>query len=143
MATFNMFNRLTEDLAEKVHNFASDTLKLYLTNTTPVATNTQFGSPPEITATNGYVACGLTITVSSSGQSSGTYKLDVGTCDPQFKSAGGGFGPFRYVVWYNASASGALIGWWDYNCSISLVSDGETFTAVITDANGILQIAPA
>lgn len=28
MASFNKFNALTENLAEKVHNFQSDTLKL-------------------------------------------------------------------------------------------------------------------
>ncbi len=33
MATFNKFNSFVEDVAEKVHNLGSDTLKVLLTNT--------------------------------------------------------------------------------------------------------------
>jgi hypothetical protein len=39
VATFNKFQQFVEDLAEKVHNLQSDTLKVLLTNTAPVATN--------------------------------------------------------------------------------------------------------
>ena len=40
MATFNKFQSFVEAVAEKVHNLGSDTLKVALTNTAPVATNT-------------------------------------------------------------------------------------------------------
>jgi hypothetical protein len=43
VATFNKFNQFVEDLAEKVHNLQSDTLKNLLTNTAPVATNRSRG----------------------------------------------------------------------------------------------------
>jgi hypothetical protein len=37
MATFQKFNAFVENLAEKVHNLGSDTLKVMLTNTAPVS----------------------------------------------------------------------------------------------------------
>ena len=67
MATPTTFNSLPEALAEKVHNFSSDTLKIALTNTAPSAANTQLTDLTEITAGNGYTAGGFAITVSSSG----------------------------------------------------------------------------
>jgi hypothetical protein len=39
MATFNKFNLFVEDLMRGVMNFSSDTIKVGLTNTAPVATN--------------------------------------------------------------------------------------------------------
>jgi hypothetical protein len=77
MATFTKFNSFVEALAEKVHNLGSDTLKVMLTNTAPVATNTVKANITEISAGNGYSAGGATLTVSSSAQTSGTYKLVV------------------------------------------------------------------
>ena len=42
MASYNKFQPFVEHLAEKVHNLGSDTLKVALTNTAPVATQTSF-----------------------------------------------------------------------------------------------------
>ena len=39
MATFNKFQAFVENLAEKGMNLGADTLKVALTNTAPVATN--------------------------------------------------------------------------------------------------------
>ena len=52
MAAFNKFNALTEDLAEKVHNLGSDTLKVMLTNTAPSAANAVKADIAEISAGN-------------------------------------------------------------------------------------------
>ena len=58
MAAFNKFNKFVEHLAEKVHNLESDTLKVLLTNTTPLATNAVKADLTEISAGNGYAAGG-------------------------------------------------------------------------------------
>ena len=49
-AAFQKFNSFVEDVAEKVHNLGADTLKVMLTNTAPVATNTVKANLTDITA---------------------------------------------------------------------------------------------
>jgi len=140
MATYNKFQPFVEHLAEKVHNLQSDTLKVMLTNTAPVATNTLKSDITEISAGNGYTAGGNTITVSSSAQTSGTYKNVM--ADSVFTAAGGSIGPFRYAVLYNstpASPLAPLIAWWDYGSAVTL-ADGETFTWDADPTNGVIQI---
>lgn len=141
MATFNKFNQFSEDVAEKVHNLGADTLKVMLTNTAPVATNTVKANLTEITAQNGYSAGGTQATISSSAQTSGTYKLVL--ADVVFTASGGSIGPLRYVVLYNDTPTlpaDPLIGWWDYGSSITL-NDGETFTTDFDATNGVLQLS--
>lgn len=138
MATYNKFNSLPEALAEKVHNLGSDTLKVVLTNTAPIASNTQLSNITQLAGGNGYTTNGTAASITSSDQSSGTYKLVL--ADVVF-TASGSMGPFRYAVLYNSTATnGELIGWWDYGSSITLAS-GETFTVDFDPTNGVLQIA--
>jgi hypothetical protein len=146
MASFNKFNCFVENLAEKMHNLGADTLKVFLTNTAPNAsTNTAYdgttGStgPAEIAAGNGYTAGGNSATISSSSQTSGTYKLVL--ADPStWTASGGSIGPFRYAVLYNDTASPkGLIGYWDYSTSITLLA-GETFTVDFDPTTGVLTL---
>ena len=114
MATYNKFNSFVEALAEKQHNLGSDTLKVALTNTLPTAANTQLsnlGSP----ITTGF---NNTLSVTSSAQTSGTYKLVVSDLIMEATAA---IGPFRYVAIYNdTSTNDLLICWFDYGSAISL-----------------------
>jgi len=141
MATFTKFQPFVEKLAEKTFNLQSDTIRIALTNTAPVNTQSVFDSgtnhPPPASA-NGYTAGGNTLTVSSSAQSSGTYKMVV--ADSVFTASGGNLGPFRYVVIYDDTAAGdELIGYFDYGSSITLAS-GETFTFDADATAGLLTI---
>lgn len=139
MPSFNKFNSFVEKLAEKTFNLESDTLKVMLTNAAPIAANTQKSDLTEISAGNGYSAGGTAATVSSSSQSSGTYKLVL--ADVVFTASGGTIGPFRYVTLYDDTATNKeLIGWWDYGSSITLNS-GETFTVDFDGSAGVLTIA--
>ena len=129
MASFVKFQCFVENLAEKVHNLGADTLKVYLSNDAPVAaSDTVKADVTEISTGNGYSGP-LTLTVTSSAQSSGTYSLVAN--DPSVITASGGtVGPFRYVVLYNdtpTSPADPVIGYWDYGSAITL-QDGETFT---------------
>ena len=130
MATFNKYHCFAENVAEKVHNLGSDTLKVLLTNTAPnAATHTVRADVGEIAAGNGYTSGGNQAAQTSSAQSGGLYTLAVS--DPAtWVATGGTIGPFRYAVLYNdtpTSPADPLIGWWDYGTSITL-GIGETFT---------------
>jgi hypothetical protein len=135
MATYNKFNAFVEALAEKVHNLGSDTLKVALTNTLPVAANSVLTDITEISYTN---CSSRNITTTSSSQTGGTYKLVL--ADLVLTASGGTVGPFQYVVVYNdTSASDNLIGWFDYGAALTL-GDNETLTIDFDGTNGLLQI---
>lgn len=140
MASFNKFNPFVEAVAEKVHNLGADTLKVMLSNTAPAASNAVKADITEISAGNGYTAGGNTASITSSSQTSGTYKLVLG--DPAtWTASGGSIGPLRYAVLYNDTATNKeLIGWWDYGSSITL-NAGETFTVDFDPTTGVLTIA--
>jgi len=139
MATFNKFQPFVEELAEKTFNLGSDTLKVMLTNSAPVNTNSQKSNLTDISAGNGYSAGGTAATISSSAQSSGTYKLVL--ADVTFTASGGSIGPFRYAVLYDSTATNSeLIAWWDYGSAITL-ADGESFTVDFDGTAGVLTLA--
>lgn len=138
MAAFNKFNCFVENLAEKMHNLGADSLKVYLTNATPAATDTAYGTPADLATSGGYTAGGIAPTITSSSQTSGTYKLVL--ADVTF-TATTGFGPFRYAVLYNDSATPkGLIGYWDYGSAVTL-NALETFTWDADPTNGVLTLA--
>ncbi len=140
MATYNKFYSFVEALAEGVHNFQSNTLKVYLSNTTPdAATDALKADLAEISAGNGYTAGGNTATLTSSSQTGGLYKLVL--ADPAtWTASGGSIGPFRYAVLYNDTATGdPLIAWWDYGTAITL-NAGDSIAVDFDPTTGVLTI---
>jgi hypothetical protein len=139
MAAFNKFNDFVEQLCKGVHDLdGTHTIKVMLTNTAPVATNSVKADLTEITAGNGYTAGG-TATTPTLSESSGTAKLVL--TDVVFTASGGSIGPFRYIVVYNDTAtSDNLIGYADYGSSVTL-NDTETFTTDFDASNGVLTVA--
>lgn len=140
MASGNKHNQFVEDLAKKVHNLNSDTLKVMLTNTAPTAANAVFGDLTEISAGNGYTAGGAATGFTSGAQTAGTYKLVLP--DVVF-TATGTVGPFRYADLYNSTPSSPLkplIAWWDYGSAITL-ANGDTFTVDFDQSAGVLTLA--
>jgi len=136
VASYNKFQPFVEAVAEKKHNLGSDTLKVALTNTAPTADSDALTDITEID----YTYCSdRALTVSSSSQTSGTYKLVV--ADKTISASGGAVGPFRYVVIYNDTATNDdLICWFDYGSSITL-ADGESIVLDFDDSNGLLTIS--
>lgn len=138
MATFNKFNQFVSDVAQKVHNLNADTLKIMLTDTAPVATNTIKTNISEIAAGNGYTASGATATFVSGNDTSGTYKLVLSQVS--WTASGGSIAQFRYAVLYNSTpVNGNLIGWWDYGAEVNL-TNGNTFTVALDQTNGVLTL---
>ena len=122
MANYLKFNSFVEALAEKVHNLQTDTITVALTNTAPVASNTQLSNITQISYTN---CSSRVVTISASSQTSGTYSL---VATDLVLTASGAVGPFQYVVIYNATATnGELICWFDHGSAVTLAS-GETYT---------------
>lgn len=143
MASFNKFNAFVEHLAEQVHNLGADTLKVLLSNDAPStsADAVKADLTSELGTGNGYTSGGSQASITSSAQTSGTYKLVL--ADVVFTATGNSIGPFRYAVLYNdtpTSPADPLIGWWDYGSSISLNTD-ETFTWNADPSTGVLTIA--
>lgn len=141
MAAAVVFHQFSEDVAHGVHNLGSDTLKLALTNSAPSTSNEVFGSITEIAAGNGYTAGGATITVTSSGQTAGVYKLIVQ--EVTITASGGSIGPFRYAVIYNSTPTSPLkplIQYYDYGSAVTL-SDGSVFPVDFDGSLGCLKIS--
>lgn len=139
MASFQKFNSFVEYLAEKSFNLGSDTLKVMLTLTAPTSSNTVKADLTEISAGNGYSAGGTAASISSSSQTSGTYKLVL--ADVTFTASGSAIANFRYAVLYDDTATNdELIGFWDYGSTVTL-NAGESLTVDFDASNGVLQIA--
>lgn len=136
--TFSKFNLFVDDLSKGVMNLNSDTIKVMLTNSAPVATNHVYGdiSGAELSGTNGYTTGGATVT-SSVSNASGTESLNAAATT--WTSQTGTMGPFRYIVYYDSSAATkTLIGWYDYGSpGITLNgANGDQFT--FTPSGGVL-----
>ena len=129
MAAYNKINIFVEDVMNKVHDLfgTDDLVKIALTNTAPVATNTIFANLTEIAAGNGYTAGGED-TQNSGARATGTFTL-TGT-KVVWTATADSIGPFRYVALYNDTPTAPvdpLIAWWDHGSAVTL-ANGETFT---------------
>ena len=135
MATFNKFNAFVADIANKVHNLGADQITVALTNTLPTAGNSVIADITEIVYTN---LSSRDVTTTSSTQTGGTYSLVLADL---VLTASGAVPTFQYVVIYNSTtASGNLIGWYDYGSAVTM-ANAETFTIDFTDAQTLLDLA--
>ena len=120
MATYTKFQSFVEALAEGVHNLSSDTLKVAFSNASNVpsaSADVKLADITTIVATN---LGDVSLTVSSSSQTSGTYKLVVAD---KTLTASGAVPAFRYVIIYNDTAANKeLICFFDYGTEVTLAS---------------------
>jgi hypothetical protein len=139
MATYNKFRQFVEDMPEKVHNLQSDALTVALcaAANAPVNTNSVLANLTQISYTN---LSSRVITVASSAQTTGTYKL---TLTDLVLTASGAVATFRYVVIYNdtpTSPADPLIAWYDHGSDVTL-ANGETYTIDFDGTNGFFTLA--
>ena len=124
MATYNKFQCFVEDICEKKHNLASDTLKVAFSNASNAPSASADVKLADITTVSVANLDSVTLTVSSSSQTSGTYKLVVAD---KTLTATGAVPAFRYVIIYNdTAANDELICFFDYSSEVTLAS-GDTF----------------
>ena len=135
MATFTKIDSFVENLAEKKIDLSGAALTVALTNTAHTATWDELADLTEVVYTN---LSSRVITVASSAQTAGTYKL---TLTDLVLTASGAVGPFRYIYIYDDGSTGdKLVCYYDYGSSISL-ADGETFTIDFDASAGALTLA--
>lgn len=142
MSTFQKFNDYVEQLNKGVHNWSTHTFKAMLTNTAPAATDTGFANWTEITAGNGYTAGGMTLDTVTLSETSGTAKVTI--ADEVLTASGGSIGPFRYVPYYNDTATSpadAAVCYFDYGTGGVTLASGESFTLDHDATNGLWQLA--
>lgn len=124
-SSFTKFEALSEHVAEKVHNFDTDTLRVYLSNTAPnVATHAVKADLAEITNQNGYTA---PVDTQNATSRSGAVTSVTGV-DITITASGGTVGPFQYAVLYNdtpTSPADPLVGYWNYGSALTL-QDGDS-----------------
>lgn len=140
MAAFSKFDQFPEDIGRGVHNLHTGTLRVALTNTAPVATNSVLANITQIGAGNGYTAGGTQTVGQTYIQTTGVGRLIC--ADVVFTAAGGSIGPFRYAVLYNdtpTSPADPLIGFHDYGSALTL-ADGDTFTWNADPTTGVLTL---
>jgi hypothetical protein len=135
--TFLNFPAFFEALAEKKHNLATDTLKMCLT-TGPVPTGaTGFTDLSEIADGSGYPAGGAVMPVTASRLNGSQYELIVGGAT--IAASGGAIGPYRGIVIYNATATGAPLIAYVQMAADSTISDGGSLTVAEDQAIVILR----
>lgn len=142
-ATFTFFQDFKEQIGKGVHNLASNTIKVALTNSAPSAANTALADITQISTGGGYTAgAGGGYSLSGVGYTESSGTATFTHTDLVITASGASVGPFRYVVYYNDTSSSpadALIGYADYGSSITL-ADTETLT-IDVGASGVFTVA--
>jgi len=135
MASFVKIHSFVENLAEKLIDLSGASLTVALTNTAHTAAWDELADLTEVSYTN---CSSRVITVSTSAQTDGTYKL---VCADLTLTASGAVGPFRYIYIYDDGSTGdKLICYYDYGSSVTLAS-GDTFKIDFDGTNGVLTLA--
>ena len=143
MAAFNRFNLVAQDLCRGVHNFQTggQTFKVLLTNSAPAATWHLLADVTGEVGSGGGYTTGGNASAMSDAIITTTIEKVVAANPTTWTGSGGGMGPFRYAVVYNASASGSpLVAWYDYGSNISLTAS-DTFTINFDATNGFFQVS--
>lgn len=144
MATFVKINDFVANAVENM-DLESDQLVIALSNTAPSSESSNptadgngiLGNVTQVSYSN---LSSRNLTTTSSGQSSGVYKLVL--ADLTLTASGGSVAAFRYVYIYNdtvTSPADPLIGYYDYGSSLTL-NDGDTFTIDFSPSNGVIQL---
>lgn len=135
MATFNKVNSFVENLAEGAINLGGTGITVALTNTAHTSTWDELADLTQISYTN---LSSRVCTVSSSAQTSGTYKLVLADL---VLTATGAVGPFQYIYVYDDNSTGdKLIAYYDHGSPVTMAS-GDTYTIDFDASNGFLTIA--
>jgi len=141
------FNCFTENLAEGAHNFASNVIKVVLTNAAnpPLAADTVLADQTGIAVTFLSTSSGVGPTTGFAFELEQSYQSSAGVyryipADMTILATGGTAEGFRYIVVYNDTAAGdPLIGWLDYGSDLVL-NNGESLVIDINATDGLFTV---
>ena len=137
MATYNKYTAAVEPLVENI-NTGADTWKIALAATVNAADTTFTPGTTDLATGGGYTAGGTAVSITSSTQSAGTYKLVLAS-PSAWTASGGGF-TFRYVILWDSTTS-TPVGYWDYGSNVVMNgTNGDTFTVTLDATNGVFQV---
>ena len=135
MATYTKIDSFIENLAEGLINLGGTGLTIALTNTAHTSTWDELADLTQISYTN---LSSRVLTVSTSAQTSGTYKLVLADLT---LTASGSVGPFQYVYIYDDASTGdKLIAYYTLPSAITM-SSGETLLLDFDGSTGVIQLA--
>ena len=129
-ASYNKFQPAIENLFEGI-NAGTDAWAVKL----GTAVNAAAGTFTEVANGNGYTTGGNAVTITSSAQTGGTYKL-VLTSPAVWTATGAGFS-FQYAI-LTDTTTGTNVAYWDYGAS-QAVAATETVTVTLDATNGVFQ----
>jgi hypothetical protein len=135
VATFTKINSFVENLAEKAIDLSGAGLTVALTNTAHTAAWDELADLTQVSYDN---LSARVITVTTSAQTSGTYKLVLADL---VLTASGAVGPFQYVYIYDDGSTGdKLIAYYDHGSAVTLANT-DTYTINFDSSAGFLTIA--
>lgn len=135
MATYTKIDSFVENLAEGLINLGGTGLTIALTNTPHTSTWDELADLTQISYTN---LSSRVLTVSSSAQTSGTYKLVLNDLT---LTASGAVGPFQYIYIYDDASTGdKLIAYYDNGTPITMANT-DTVLLDFDGSAGVLTIA--
>lgn len=135
MATYTKIDSFVENLAEGLINLGGTGLTIALTNTAHTSTWDELADLTQISYTN---LSSRVLTVSSSAQTSGTYKLVLNDLT---LTASGAVGPFQYIYIYDDASTGdKLIAYYTLPSAVTM-SSGETLLLDFDGSTGVIQLA--
>jgi hypothetical protein len=142
MASMNKVGNFLLVLGKAQVNLTTDVMKVALYASTWTTTSTAYTTTSEVAGgTFGYTAGGATCTATGStwsGTTSISYAAVAATTWTATGSGAGSTWTFRYVVYYDDTATGKpVVGWYDYGSDVTLSGPaGDKFT--VTPAAGVL-----
>lgn len=136
MALYTKYTAGIEPLLEGI-NCSTDVWKVALSNAVNIADTSFVVGTTDLPTGGGYITGGNACTTTSSAQTSGTFKLTLGS-PAMWVASGAGF-TFRYAILYNSSTSPMIpVGYWDYGSTIAMNgTNADTFTATLDATNGV------
>ena len=133
--TLTKINSFVENLAEGAINLGGTGLTVALTNTAHDAAWDELADLTQVSYDN---LSSRVLTVSSSAQTAGTYKLVLADLT---LTASGAVGPFQYIYVYDDASTGdKLIGYYDYGSAITMANT-DTLKLDFDASTGALTIA--